>query len=128
MRNEALNVKALILKAMEKEYIEKGFMYSGCMSIHELREIAGERVFDVVSEMMKEGLIERRNCEALAYELPKEKRKQLILEHNLAQVWEEKAPFFYPNAPYGEVAEVFDLTQELLRKQALNSLHAFTHG
>ena len=104
------DVERKILELMEQEYIRKGYMYSGSISInnHRLLKIIGDdNPVDVMFRMVKKGLIEKRKCEALAFQLPAQKRLQLIKKYNLAVEWEKTAPFFHPNSPYGEVTSVY---------------------
>lgn len=108
------SVERKVLEFMEQEYVRVGYMYSGGITINDQRlaKIIGDNhPVDVMFSMAKKGLIEKRKCEALAFQLTAQKRLQLIQKHNLAVEWEKTAPFFYPNSPHGEVTSVYKETQ-----------------
>lgn len=105
-----IDMQQIILKEMEKNYIESGFMYSGAMGISRIERICDDtnlNALNLMFDMIKNGLVVKRDCDSLSFELPVQKRKELIIKHNLAEEWEKKAKGFYPNHPeFGEVTKV----------------------
>lgn len=102
-----LTAKALKLyECMKENYINYGYMYGGCISYNE--DIVNEMNVTTkeFNELIKNNLVQLRNCDSYAYELTKDERTKLILNNKLHKVWEEKAPYFYPNSKHGEVFHV----------------------
>lgn len=102
--------KDRLIEIFEKEYIKSGYMYGGCLRAygHILSRIFGYPPIEVLFELVDEGKLERRNCDAFAFQLPIGRRAELIDQHNLAERWEREAPYFYPNSEHGEVFRVMN--------------------
>lgn len=98
--------KEQIYQMFLDEYVEDGYIYSGSIPANHYAFYGNRANYERLWELEKEGKIVRRECEAVAFQLPVEKRLELIREHNLDVEWQKKAPFFYPNGPKGEVTEV----------------------
>jgi hypothetical protein len=99
-----------LLAVARAQYIERGYVYDGHISVRFVeRELGvdGEVALDMLFSAVEQGLLERRNCDALSFCLPAAERLSLIEDNNLSEVWEEKAPFHYPNDPVcGAIAAV----------------------
>lgn len=78
-----------LLYHFESEYMESGYMYSGSLPFSRLYNL-GYRMGDL-KPLISAGLVQKRGCEGDAFELTASKRKQLIDDHNLTQVWNESA-------------------------------------
>ncbi len=117
-----------IMKLFEKDYVEKGYIYSGSIPINASWLYHNRGNLDRLLKLVKKGKIVQRECKGCSFELPVERRRELIEKHGLAEKWEKKAPYFYPNGPYGEVTCVFGRTKEVLQRQASFRLHQNTHG
>jgi len=59
---------------------------------------------ELALSLVKEGKLQIRNCEGYAFELPKEKRRELITKFNLRERWSE----FYYCHPEWEIQDVMD--------------------
>ncbi len=70
------------------EYIEKGYLYSGSVPYDAL--IANGVSISAIDKLLKNGVIQKRNCDGLAYELTPSKRKPLVAKHDLCSIWYEK--------------------------------------
>ena len=107
----SLNAKR-IYNEMKKIYIEYGYMYSGCVGFCEIENVLEsndyKEIFKIIVELIDNKLIQKRDCDGFALELTIEEKKLLILENNLDIVWQEKAPYFYPNEDFGEVKKVLN--------------------
>ena len=98
--------KEQIIEIFEQEYIKWGYLYSGSTSGTILNSIQNRKL---IWELVSEGKLQKRDCDGLAFELVIKRRKQLIKEYDLSNVWEKNAPYFYPNQePYGEVWKVLN--------------------
>ena len=82
-----------------KEYCNRGYIYSGMM----LYEPGHIREYRELEELE---LIQKRNCEGLAYELTERERHKLITDNNLEQLWEKKASCFMVNGKFEEIEKV----------------------
>lgn len=84
LSEEAKNLLAFVVD----EYINNGYLYSGSVPYDVL--IAKDFSILAIDNLLKNGVIQKRNCDGLAYELTSSKRKQLIAKHDLCSVWYEK--------------------------------------
>lgn len=98
--------KKEILQLFIDKYIESGYMYSGAIPINAHWFYDKDKDVDILLELVNEGKLERRKCEATSFQLPIKVRKELIEKHNLAKRWEKEAPYFYPNHPDPRIGEV----------------------
>ncbi len=98
-----------ILNYFKKEYIKNGYMYSGAISINNNIFYYNETNLRRLIRLVKKGKIVRRKSEGISFELPKKARAKLIKRYNLAEKWQKKAPYFYPNISYGEVEQVMGM-------------------
>ena len=102
-------IERKLVEYAEKNYIETGYMYSGNISpnIFEIIKICGKNnSLNVLFSLVKKHILQKRNCQALSFELVIPRRKKLIKKHNLSKVWQKNAPYFYPNDEHGEVTHV----------------------
>lgn len=102
-------IERKLVEYAEKEYVKCGYMYSGSISPNysEINKICGKKnSLDVLFSLVKKHILQKRNCDALSFELVIPRRKKLIKKHNLAKVWQKYAPYFYPNDEHGEVTKV----------------------
>ena len=81
--------KEELLKLFEDEYIDSGYLYSGCIPANAALFTEHREHSELALQLVKEGKLQIRNCEAFAFELPKEKRRELIIRHNLIERWRE---------------------------------------
>lgn len=93
-----------LLLFLQNEYIENGYLNSGSWSFDDLRGkgFAGKDI----DELMAEDLIQKRNCDGAAFELPVLKRHQLLSAHALCSRWLEKAGESAMNAIQAEARAV----------------------
>ena len=86
--------KEELLKLFEDEYIDSGYLYSGCIPANATIFRKYEEHYELAHSLVKEGKLQIRACEGYAFELPKRRRKELIREYNLVEKWRE---FYYCN-------------------------------
>ena len=79
-----------------KEYVEKGYLYSGCLHF----DINRREEFKELEQM---GLIQLRDCDAFAYELSEKERRVLIKNHNLEARWTKDASCFMVGGKFEEL-------------------------
>lgn len=79
-----------------KEYIEKGYLYSGCLYF----DMDKKEEFKELEQM---GLIQLRDCDAFAYELTETERKILVKNHSLGTRWTKDASCFMVNGKFEEL-------------------------
>lgn len=79
-----------------KEYIEKGYLYSGCLHF----DMDKKEEFKELEQM---GLIQLRDCNAFAYELTETERKILVKNYDLKARWTEKASCFMVDGKFEEL-------------------------
>lgn len=104
-----LSVPALVIEIMSREYVDSGYMYSGGSHPSHIAhdcDVSVSAVLDALTALELQGKVERRSCASLSYQLAPALRWQLITDHDLSRVWEERAGFCYPNAEHGEVTSV----------------------
>jgi len=94
--------KSELLKVFEDEYIEGGYVYSGCIPGNATIFQEYEEHRKIAYSLVKEGKLQIRACRGFAYELPKQKRRELIEKYNLKERWKE---YYYCN-PEEEIADV----------------------
>ena len=94
--------KEELLKLFEDEYIDSGYLYSGCIPANATIFRKYEEHYELARSLVEEGKLQIRACEGYAFELPKQRRKELIREHNLIEKWRE---FYYCN-PEWEIESV----------------------
>ena len=84
-----------------KEYCDKGYMYSGMLPYD-------IQYKDEYKELEKLGLIQKRHCDGLAYELTGIEKRKLITDCNLEKLWEKKADYFMENEKSSELKDKED--------------------
>ena len=94
--------KEELLKLFEDEYVDSGYLCSGCILANATLFMKYREHLELAYELVKEGKLQIRDCEGLAFELPKEKRRELVIKHNLIVKWQE----FYYCHPEWEIEEV----------------------
>lgn len=95
-----------VLALLRDCYLDSGYLYSGCMTPQLISKWVypdDEGLDAALEELQVRGLVQRRACHSYTFELTAPERVRLIEAHNLSRLWEEEAPFFYPNREYGEV-------------------------
>ena len=101
---------AALLSHMRTRYIEDGYMYSGNVTPTRASVLLFDgdinRADRAFYELEDVGAIRIRDCQQFCYELTAQERWGLIQQHGLAQVWQQKAPEFYPCSEHGEVTSV----------------------
>lgn len=86
---ETLSQKAQeLLRFMQEQYIDNGYLYSGSWSYTSLTEHGFSK--ETILELQSAGLIQKRDCDAYAFELSVKERGDLIANHSLCSVWYEK--------------------------------------
>lgn len=114
IRNTKEITKDELLKIFEDEYVESGYLYSGSIGQNTLW--SNEKAYNLAYELVKEGQLQIRDCEAHSFELSASIRQRLIKENHLSEKWQEKAPYFYPNNPDPRIGEIASVKQELRMK------------
>lgn len=79
-----------------KEYIEKGYLYSGCLHFDMNKK-------EEFKELEQIGLIQLRDCDSFAYELTETERKILVKNHSLETRWGKDASCFMVNGKFEEL-------------------------
>ncbi len=82
-----------------KEYCDTGYMYSGFL----LYDIQYKNEY---KELENLELIQKRNCDGLAYELTEIERRKLITHCNLEKLWKKKTSCFMVNGKFEEIEKV----------------------
>lgn len=82
-----------------KEYIEKGYLYSGCLHF----DMDKKEEFKELEQM---GLIQLRDCDEFAYELTETERKILVKNHSLETRWTKDASYFMVNGKFEELEKL----------------------
>jgi len=100
--------KEQLLQLFEDEYIDSGYLYSGCIPANATIFMKFKDHYELALSLVKEGKLQIRNCEGYAFELPKEKRRELITKFNLARRWSE----FYYCHPEWEIDDVMKCKEE----------------
>lgn len=80
----------------KREYVSSGYMYSGHL------EYTTEKK-NAFKELLENGIIQRRNCEAYCFELSQSERISLVKEFNLETVWEKEHSCFLANGKFEEI-------------------------
>jgi hypothetical protein len=104
-----------VLAAYRAEYLRHGYMYSGSMGPDVAARLAGighDAAWAAIGDLVKDQMVQRRDCEAWTYELPAAERVRLIGQYGLRDRWERTGACFYPNSP--EHGEVFYALREWL--------------
>ena len=94
--------KEELLQLFEDEYIDGGYLYSGCIPANATLFTKHREHYELALSLVKEGKLQIRKCEGYAFELPKEKRRELITKFNLRERWSE----FYYCHPEWEIQDV----------------------
>jgi hypothetical protein len=84
-----------ILSLMCKEYVQSGYMMSGCMKPERIaHEVGGDddEARGAIKVLVERGHLRRRECIEFVYELSPAMRLRLIERHNLAEAWGEGLP------------------------------------
>lgn len=97
-----------LIAEFEAEYIEQGYMYGGCLSLEDIENAVGrDAAGSALAEAEAAGAIRVRDCVAPRWELTPDRRKTLIVTHDLAAKWEQRAPRpprpYAPSSPEGRV-------------------------
>lgn len=79
-----------------KEYIENGYLYSGCLHF----DVDRKEEFKELEQME---LIQLRDCDAFAYELSERERRILVKNHDLEAKWREKSSCFMVDGKFEEL-------------------------
>lgn len=96
-----------IIRIFKKHYIQLGYIYSGCLSSNTSIFLKEKQIIKKLFALVNKGILQKRNCSGLAFELVPKIRKRIILKNGLMKKWEKEAPYFYPNHPvYGEIPNV----------------------
>lgn len=111
----------LLVRALEKfelQYIERGYS-SGYEPEHLARDLGVMEAdnpdygdwklgWDIMAELASQGVLRRRGCRAVMWELVPEVKRTLIDQHNLGEKWNREAPYMHPSY---EVSKVLDATR-----------------
>ena len=89
---ELTKIEQDVLELMKTEYVEHGWAHSGCVrpdwSALLNCNTEGDAVWRAVDHLIQLGYVQRRNCQALAYELTPAQRWQLIEGYDLNDYWQ----------------------------------------
>lgn len=84
-----LSEKSLeLFQFLQTQYIDSGYSYSGSWPANSLF-VKGYTMEDI-EPLVNAKLIQKRDCDAYAYELTADERAKLIDAHNLGQAWQSK--------------------------------------
>ena len=84
-----------LIRVFHRNYIRRGYLYSGCVPYEHLRTRFGTGVQLLIDDLIRDGILQRRNCGALAYELVPAARQSLREKHGLGGYWEDQKPIFH---------------------------------
>jgi len=84
--------KEELLQLFEDEYIDSGYLHSGSIPANAMLFTNYKEHYESALSLVREGKLQIRKCEALAFELPMEKRWELIIKFNLMERWRK---FYY---------------------------------
>ncbi|MBK4736055.1 hypothetical protein [Noviherbaspirillum pedocola] len=105
-----------IIRFAEQHYIEHGYLNQGFITPACVAREFQIRMAEAVTLFLAleaDGLLKRRNCNMdWTFELPVARRRCLIDENDLAQLWDTNGGrCFYPSDPqYGEITKVMAAT------------------
>ena len=94
--------KEELLQLFEDEYIDSGYLYSGCIPANATLFMKHKEHLELALQLVQEGKLQIRECDGFAFELPKERRRELIIKYNLGERWKE----YYYCHPEWEIEEV----------------------
>ena len=81
-----------VMTLLKERYIEKGWALSGCVPAEDpaLARCArdGKDVLAAINHLIELGYIQKRDCQALAYELTPAQRLETIEGYDLADYWQ----------------------------------------
>ncbi len=66
-----------LMRVFLRHYLLHGHVHSGCIRFEQLHERFGTAVRSVIESLIEDGLVQQRNCGALAYELTLSERIRL---------------------------------------------------
>ncbi len=99
--------RAVVLAYCEQRYIDCGYMYSGSVDEHHAKLCALEPgIFrDALESLAAPGIMLRRACRAVSYELAASRRVALIDAHDLVARWRERdrGAGYDCEGPWGQV-------------------------
>ena len=88
-----------VLCFMEAEFISSGYMYNGCIEASAANServgMPWENFNRALFLLAQRGLINKRDCQADAFELSPARMTELIEKHNLLSVWYDDPPHPY---------------------------------
>lgn len=80
-----------LLTVFRERYVERGWAYSGCVPANDtvLHPYAGDgdELWAAIDHLIQLGFLQRRNCQALAFELSPAQRLELIEDGDLSDYW-----------------------------------------
>jgi hypothetical protein len=85
-----------LIRAFQRNYIRQGYLYSGCIRYERLRDRFGSAVQSLIDDLIQDGILQRRSCGALAYELVPSERSSLRERYALSDEWEQQELTFHP--------------------------------
>jgi len=83
-----------LIRVFQRNYIRRGYVYSGCIRDEHLRVRFGSVVQLLIDDLIRDGILQRRHCGALAYELVPAARQSLREIRGLGTDWEDRKPIF----------------------------------
>lgn len=89
---ELTQIEQDALAVFKEKYIEHGYAFSGCVAANSdvLARLSGvgDELWAAIDHLIQLGLVQRRNCQALAFELTATQRLELIESHDLSDYWQ----------------------------------------
>ena len=115
---ELTKIETDVLGMLRESYKEHGSAYSGCIPANAtaFRNYAseGDELWAAIDHMIHLGLVQRRNCQGLAYELTVAQRLELIDGYDLSDYWQ-----LVGQGPGGdEYSEILHVRAEVAKQRA----------
>jgi hypothetical protein len=104
-----------LLAVFRREYLESGYLYSGCLAPLRLARllrtdglaVSVRQVERAADELIAAGVVRVRPVSAFKWELVPAERLRLVEEHGLRETWVAEHPWSYPLDPVcGEIGRL----------------------
>ncbi len=79
-RSRQIPTRRRVVRVFERHFLRNRERYSGCIRFEQLRDRFGDVVRSLIQDLVKHGVLQRRDCGALAYELVESERIRLRAE------------------------------------------------
>lgn len=117
---ELTKIEQDVLTVFKEKYIEHGWAFSGCLPANSPKLMSlsgdGDELWSAIYHLIEMGLVQRRNCQARAFELTTAQRLELIEANDLTDYWQLTS-----HGPGGdEYAEIVHVRAEVAKQGGSN--------